>query len=136
VCWKPCSYCWSLYLLREKILLAPFTPSSLVCRFIPSSSYMVISRTHSGPIIHLSILSHVHTGAHLDFIICFDFLFRSDFCISNTCDTSMLYLLFTDAWACHNFIWNETCIPELLEPIKQHLNIIKIRTIHIWTFSI
>jgi hypothetical protein len=26
-----------------------------------------------------------------------------------------------DAWACHNFFWNETCFPELLEPIKQHL---------------
>jgi hypothetical protein len=41
-----------------------------------------------------------------------------------------------DAWACHNFFWNETCFPDLLEPIKQHLKIIKIRTIHIWTFSI
>jgi hypothetical protein len=26
-----------------------------------------------------------------------------------------------DAWACHNFFWNETCFPDLLEPIKQHL---------------
>jgi hypothetical protein len=25
-----------------------------------------------------------------------------------------------DARACHNF-WNETCFPDLLEPIKQHL---------------
>jgi hypothetical protein len=25
-----------------------------------------------------------------------------------------------DAWACHNFL-NETCFPDLLEPIKQHL---------------
>jgi hypothetical protein len=30
-----------------------------------------------------------------------------------------------DAWACHNF-FNETCFPELLELIKQHLKIIKI----------
>jgi hypothetical protein len=42
----------------------------------------------------------------------------------------------TDVWACHNFFWNETCFPDLLEPIKQHLKIIKIRTIHIWTFNI
>jgi hypothetical protein len=41
-----------------------------------------------------------------------------------------------DTWACHNFFWNETCFPDLLEPIKQHLKIIKIRTISIWTFSI
>jgi hypothetical protein len=26
-----------------------------------------------------------------------------------------------DAWAGHNFFWNETFFPELLEPIKQHL---------------
>jgi hypothetical protein len=26
-----------------------------------------------------------------------------------------------DAWACHSFFWNETCFPDLLEPIKQHL---------------
>jgi hypothetical protein len=26
-----------------------------------------------------------------------------------------------DAWACHNYFWNETCFPDLLEPIKQHL---------------
>jgi hypothetical protein len=31
---------------------------------------------------------------------------------------------------------NETCFPKLLEPIKQHLKIKKIRTILIWTFSI
>jgi hypothetical protein len=23
-----------------------------------------------------------------------------------------------DAWACHNFFWNETCFPDLLEPKK------------------
>jgi hypothetical protein len=34
------------------------------------------------------------------------------------------------------FFWNETCFPELLEPIKQHLKIIKIQTIRISTFSI
>jgi hypothetical protein len=34
------------------------------------------------------------------------------------------------------FFWNETSFSELLEPIKQHLKIIKIRTIRIWTFSI
>jgi hypothetical protein len=26
-----------------------------------------------------------------------------------------------DAWSYHNFFWNETCFPDLLEPIKQHL---------------
>jgi hypothetical protein len=26
-----------------------------------------------------------------------------------------------DAWARHNFLWNETCFPDLLDPIKQHL---------------
>jgi hypothetical protein len=26
-----------------------------------------------------------------------------------------------DVWACHNFFWNKTCFPDLLEPIKQHL---------------
>jgi hypothetical protein len=26
-----------------------------------------------------------------------------------------------DTWAYHNFCWNETCFPDLLEPIKQHL---------------
>jgi hypothetical protein len=26
-----------------------------------------------------------------------------------------------DARACHNFFWNETCFPDLLEPTKQHL---------------
>jgi hypothetical protein len=31
-----------------------------------------------------------------------------------------------DAWAYHNFFGNETCFPDLLEPIKQHLKIIKI----------
>jgi hypothetical protein len=31
-----------------------------------------------------------------------------------------------DAWACHNFFWNETCFSDLLEPIKQHQKIIKI----------
>jgi hypothetical protein len=41
-----------------------------------------------------------------------------------------------DAWACHNFFMDETCFPDLLEPIKQHLQNIKIRTIRIWTFSI
>jgi hypothetical protein len=40
-----------------------------------------------------------------------------------------------DAWANHYFL-NEMCFPKILEPIKQHLKIIKIRTIHIWTFSI
>jgi hypothetical protein len=50
---------------------------------------------------------------------------------------SVLILLATDAdaWACHNFFWNETYFPDLLEPIKQHIKIIKIRTIRIWTFS-
>jgi hypothetical protein len=23
-----------------------------------------------------------------------------------------------DAWACHYFLWNETCFPKILEPIK------------------
>jgi hypothetical protein len=41
-----------------------------------------------------------------------------------------------DARANHYFISNETCFPKILEPIKQHLKIIKIQTIHIWTFSI
>jgi hypothetical protein len=41
-----------------------------------------------------------------------------------------------DAWANHYFLSNETCFPKILEPIKQYLKIIKIRTIHIWTFSI
>jgi hypothetical protein len=40
-----------------------------------------------------------------------------------------------DVYACHNF-FNETCFPDLLESIKQHLKIIKIRTICIWTYSI
>jgi hypothetical protein len=33
------------------------------------------------------------------------------------------FILATDAnaWACHNFFGNETCFPDLLEPIKQHL---------------
>jgi hypothetical protein len=31
-----------------------------------------------------------------------------------------------DAWAHHYFSWSETCFPKLLEPIKQHLKIIKI----------
>jgi hypothetical protein len=41
----------------------------------------------------------------------------------------------TDTWACHYFL-NEICFPKLLEPIKQHLKIIKIQKIRIWTFSI
>jgi hypothetical protein len=40
-----------------------------------------------------------------------------------------------DAWA-SLFFWNETFFPKLLEPIKQHLKIIKRQTIRIWTFSI
>jgi hypothetical protein len=40
-----------------------------------------------------------------------------------------------DAWAYHNFFLNETCFPDLLEPIKQHLKNHKL-TIRIWTFSI
>jgi hypothetical protein len=31
-----------------------------------------------------------------------------------------------DAWANHYFLSNETCFPKILEPIKQHLKIIKI----------
>jgi hypothetical protein len=31
-----------------------------------------------------------------------------------------------DAWASHYFFPNETCFPKILEPIKQHLKIIKI----------
>jgi hypothetical protein len=40
VCWKPCSSCWSLYLLRQKFLSAPIhsPPPSLVRRFGPSSA--------------------------------------------------------------------------------------------------
>jgi hypothetical protein len=34
------------------------------------------------------------------------------------------------------FFSNETYFPKILEPIKQHLKIIKIWTIRIWTFSI
>jgi hypothetical protein len=41
-----------------------------------------------------------------------------------------------DAWASHYFLLKETCFPKILETIKQHLKIIKIRTIRIWTFSI
>jgi hypothetical protein len=41
-----------------------------------------------------------------------------------------------DAWVSHNFFWNETFFPDLLESIKQHLKNHKIRTIRIWTFSI
>jgi hypothetical protein len=26
-----------------------------------------------------------------------------------------------DMWAYHNCFWNETCFPDLLDPIKQHL---------------
>jgi hypothetical protein len=49
-----------------------------------------------------------------------------------------LFILVADADACagHYFLSNETCFPKILEPIKQHLKIIKIRTIRIWTFSI
>jgi hypothetical protein len=37
VCWKPCSSCWSLYLLREEFLSAPIhSPPSLVRCFGPS----------------------------------------------------------------------------------------------------
>jgi hypothetical protein len=36
-----------------------------------------------------------------------------------------------DAWASHYFLSNETCFPKILEPMKQHLKIIKIRKIHI-----
>jgi hypothetical protein len=53
--------------------------------------------------------------------------------------SAVIFFIFAanaDAWACHNCFWNETCFPDLLEPIKQHLKIIKIRTIRIWTFSI
>jgi hypothetical protein len=31
-----------------------------------------------------------------------------------------------DAWANHYFLSNETCFYKILEPIKQHLKIIKI----------
>jgi hypothetical protein len=39
-----------------------------------------------------------------------------------------LFILATDAdtWASHYFLSNETCFPKFLEPIKQHLKIIKI----------
>jgi hypothetical protein len=49
-----------------------------------------------------------------------------------------LFILAADAdtWASHYFLSNETCFPKILEPIKQHIQIIKIRTISIWTFSI
>jgi hypothetical protein len=40
-----------------------------------------------------------------------------------------------DAWAYHNFL-NETCFPELLEPIKQHLKNYKNTNNSYWTFSI
>jgi hypothetical protein len=36
-----------------------------------------------------------------------------------------------DAWASHYFLSNEMCFPKILEPIKQHLKIIKLRTIRI-----
>jgi hypothetical protein len=37
VCWKPCSSCWSLHLLREEFLLAPIpSPPYLVRRIGPS----------------------------------------------------------------------------------------------------
>jgi hypothetical protein len=42
-------------------------------------------------------------------------------------------------WAGNSYLFilaAETCFPELLEPIKQHLKIIKIRIIRLWTFSI
>jgi hypothetical protein len=32
-----------------------------------------------------------------------------------------IFVAYADAWASHNFFWNETCFPELLDPIKQHL---------------
>jgi hypothetical protein len=52
--------------------------------------------------------------------------------------SSYLFILAVDAdaWANHYFLSNETSFPKILEPIKQHLKIIKIRTIRIWTFSI
>jgi hypothetical protein len=48
-------------------------------------------------------------------------------------DSGYLYILAADAdtWTGHYFLSNETCFPKILEPIKHHLKIIKIRTIRI-----
>jgi hypothetical protein len=45
VCWKSCSSCWSLHLIREEFLLAPIhsPPLSLVRRIGPSEGWIKVS---------------------------------------------------------------------------------------------
>jgi hypothetical protein len=42
VCSKPCSSCWSLYLLREEFLSAPIHSPPVVCRIGPSICHVAL----------------------------------------------------------------------------------------------
>jgi hypothetical protein len=73
-----------------------------------TSNHMVITSTHSGPSVHLTIITTLiihmiissnHSGPsiHLDLIVRFDFLLGSGFWLCNTCVASMPHL-YTLPW--------------------------------------
>jgi hypothetical protein len=96
---------------RWEILSSPRTVFLLTLTSGPVSWVMMVSEPAS-PV--LGVGSNARAGSGYLFILAAD----------------------TNAWARHYIISNKTCFPEIFEPIKQHLKIIKIRTIHILTFSI